>query len=178
MLNNHSLNYTLMKIGMAEHSLIQNLGRFYVYDMSRYCGGLDGWECPENGLYECNDFQKYLDKPDTHAFLIRVNGEIGGFVFVNKPKEASDIDWNMGEFFILAKFQGKGLGQNIATEIFQKFPGKWMVCVIQSNTKALSFWRKTIRDFTIEDFEEEEKITEELKTKKHFYPMKQFSFSK
>jgi len=38
-----------------DKEIIQNLGRFYVYDMSRYCGFLEGWQTPSNGLYECFD---------------------------------------------------------------------------------------------------------------------------
>ena len=30
--------------------IIQNMARFYVYDMSRHCGEERGWELPENGL--------------------------------------------------------------------------------------------------------------------------------
>ncbi len=50
-----SRNIQIIIATLADYSTIQNLGRFYVYDMSRYCGHLEGWECPENGLYECND---------------------------------------------------------------------------------------------------------------------------
>lgn len=31
---------------LADYPALQNLARFYVYDMSRYCGDLPGWECP------------------------------------------------------------------------------------------------------------------------------------
>ncbi len=37
------------------------MARFYVYDMSEYLGNEEGWEIPEDGLYECIDFKKYWE---------------------------------------------------------------------------------------------------------------------
>lgn len=55
-----------------DKEIIQNLGRFYVYDMSRYCGFLKGWETPSNGLYECIDLSRYWDEPNRYPFLIKL----------------------------------------------------------------------------------------------------------
>lgn len=63
---------------------IQNLDRFYGYDMSRYCGFLPGWETPPDGLYRCRDFSCYWEEPDRYSFLIKVGQELAGFVLVNK----------------------------------------------------------------------------------------------
>ncbi len=77
--------------------------------MSRYCGSLEGWVTPSNGLYECFDLSRYWDGPDRHPFLIHVDDELAGFVLVNKIGGKPEIDWNMGEFFIVSKFQKKGV---------------------------------------------------------------------
>lgn len=61
----------------------------------------------------------------------------------------------MAEFFILAKFQGKGIGQNIAGQIWDLVPGKWEVSVIPENRAALSFWQKTIADYTAGHYQQE-----------------------
>lgn len=74
----NNFDISLSKASGKDKDTIQNLGRFYVYEMSRYCGFLSGWEIPENGLFECIDLSSYCDKPDRHAFLIRANGELPG----------------------------------------------------------------------------------------------------
>ncbi|ARG98372.1 GNAT family N-acetyltransferase [Legionella micdadei] len=137
-----------------DYSTIQNLARFYVYDMSRYCGFLPDWECPEDGLYEAYDFKSYFIEKDRYPFLIRVNNELAGFVLVNKVGFIPDIDWNVGEFFITAKFQHRGIGQKIAQQLWQRYPGKWQVSVLPQNESGLQFWRKTINKFTKNQFNE------------------------
>ena len=50
----------------------------------------------------------------------------------------------MSEFFILAKFQGKGIAGVVVSEIFEEHSGKWSVAVMPNNTKAVRFWRRII----------------------------------
>lgn len=139
---------TLIKATLADYPIIQNMARFYVYDLSRTCGKSPGWECPEDGLFESFDFKAYFEEPDRHAFLIRINTEISGFVLINKIGTSVDIDWNMGEFFILAKFQGQSIGTQVAMQVWDKFPGNWEISVIPENQGALAFWRRVITQYT------------------------------
>ena len=133
---------------LNDYPTIQNMARFYVYDMSRYCGFLEGWEIPGDGLYECFDFKHYLTDSTNRAFLIKLNTELAGFVLLDRLAVLPQTKWNMGQFFILGKFQGKKVGQHVAEEIWRQHPGLWEVSVIPENKGALSFWRKTISHFT------------------------------
>lgn len=72
------MKITLSKATQEDRNTIQNLGRFYVYEMSRYCGFLPGWETPDNGLFECRNLSRYWNEPNRHPFLIRIDGEIAG----------------------------------------------------------------------------------------------------
>jgi predicted acetyltransferase len=153
-----TLNPTLHKTTLADYPTIQNMARFYVYDRSPYMG----WECPETGLFECIDFKHYFENTNHHAYLIRVNNELAGFVLLDKEKILEDVDWNIGEFFILAKFQSHGVGNHIAKEIFNKFPGKWSVAVMPENKSAVKFWRKIIHGVSNGKFNEVLKTAEEL----------------
>ena len=145
---------------IVDYPVIQNLARFYVYDISRYCGFISkDWAMPEDGLYECFDFKKYFQDFDKKAYLIKLeDGELVGFVLLDKQATSANIDWNMGEFFILAKFQSKGISREVAKQIWLNNPGKWEVSVIPENTPALAFWRKTITAFTSSNYTEEIKI--------------------
>lgn len=146
-----------------DKEIIQNLGRFYVYDMSRYCGFLEGWQTPLNGLYECFDFSRYWDEPDRYPFLIHVDNELAGFVLVNKIGSVPETDWNMAEFFIIAKFQGKGIGRYVAYQVFDKFPGTWETMQIPENKAARDFWKKVVKEYTNGKYEEEIKTILEPK---------------
>lgn len=159
---------------IADYPTIQNMARFYVYDMSRYCGmSYPEWRCPDDGLYECDDFKKYIEDPISEAFLIKVYDELAGFVLIDKFCAIEAVDWNMGQFFILAKFQQTGLGLTVARKIFKKFPGKWSVGAMSENTRAVAFWRKLISEVSRGNYTEQLKTSEELKTKDHPepYPM-------
>lgn len=149
-----NLECQLIPATSNDYFTLQNLARFYVYDMSRYCGFLPHWECPENGLYEAYDFESYFIESHRYPFLVRVNHELAGFVLVNKMGLTADTDWNIAEFFITAKFQHRGIGQKIAKQLWQQYPGKWQVSVLPQNERGLQFWRKAISEFTKNQFSE------------------------
>ena len=139
---NNSLVPIIVPATITDYNTVQNMARFYVYDRT----GFMRWECPENGMFECIDFKHYFVDNDKKAFLIKV------------------IDLNIGEFFILAKFQGKGVALKVIELIFKMYPGKWSVAVMPENIKALKFWRKAIILATGNKFTEIFKTEKELKT--------------
>lgn len=153
----------LLKATHEDKNTIQNLGRFYVYEMSRYCGFLPTWEVPSNGLFECIDLSSYCEKPDRHAFLVKVDDELAGFVLINKVGSTPDVDWNIGEFFIVSKFQGKGVGCYVAEQVFNQFPGIWETSQIPENTAAIKFWNTVVNRYSHGQFEKSLKIVPEPK---------------
>ncbi|MEI6790064.1 MAG: GNAT family N-acetyltransferase [Myxococcaceae bacterium] len=155
-------NVQLVQVSISDYPTIQNMARFYVYDMSRYCGrspsALD-WSCPEDGLYECFDLKPYFVEPDRHAFFIKVGSEKAGFALINKLGSSPDVDWNMGEFFVLAKFQGTGIGEQAVRLLFEQFPGVWERSAMPENTVSIAFIRKTLMRYTGGAFVEKKKIS-------------------
>ena len=152
-------NIDIIPATMADYPVIQNLARYYVYDRSRFMG----WGCSEEGVFECIDFKHYFENPREEAFLIRVNNEIAGFVLLDKIHLLEPVDWNMGEFFIIAKFQAQGIASFVAKEIFRTHPGKWSVAVMPENIKAVHFWRKIIKEASRDNYTEVFKTADELK---------------
>lgn len=168
----------LLPAKLSDAETIQNMARFYVYDRTPFMG----WACPENGLFECIDFKHYLENKNEKAYLIRVNEELAGFVLLDKmqliqPVDQTPVDWNMGEFFVLAKFQGKGVAKSIALQVFHAHPGKWSVAVMPENIKAVKFWRNIISEVTKGQYSEVFKTEEELKTKENPDPYAMIVFS-
>ena len=166
-------NIQIIPAALTDYPVIQNLARFYVYDRTAFMG----WECPEDGLFECIDFKHYFENLDEKAFLIRVDGEIAGFVLLDKVQLIEAVDWNMGEFFILAKFQGKNVASIVAEQIFNDNPGRWSVAVIPENIKAVKFWQKAFLA-VCGAYSEVFKTADELRTPDNPdpYPMIIFTF--
>lgn len=145
---------TLHAASLQDYPAIQNMGRFYVYDMTEYMGKEAGWEMPEDGLYECIDFKKYWEVEGAFQFLIRYQRELAGFVIVDKKGSEPDVDFNMAQFYILRKFKGKGVGRYVAEQCFENFRGKWEVMVMPGNEGAYRFWRACIKHYTGGNFAE------------------------
>ena len=156
-IHKQNIDYSKIKLipaTLADYPIIQNLGRFYVYDMSEYLGNTEGWEMPEDGLYECIDFKKYWEDKNSFPFLVRFENEIAGFAIIDKKGSSPEIDFNMAQFFILRKFKNKHIGRYVAHQCFKKFPGEWEVMVIPGNEGAYRFWRAIIKDYKNNDFVE------------------------
>ncbi len=154
------MNVSLVKVEKSEKGIIQNLAAFYTYDMSRYCGGLPGWETPEDGAFSCFDLSKYWEEPNRYPYFIKVDNELAGFALIHKIGTTEDIDWTVGEFFVVAKFQGKSVGRKVARKLFIQFPGKWEVMQIPENTAAIHFWEKVISEYTNGDYSKTNKVVE------------------
>lgn len=150
-----NLSISLLPATILDYALIQNIARFYVYDLSRECGNIsDDWNIPADGLYESFDFKEYFDSPFKKAYIIKANNAIAGFVLLNQDGLFPNTQWNMGEFFILAKFQRKGIGRSIAETVFRNHMGEWEVSVIPENKSAALFWRRIISALTDDLFQE------------------------
>ena len=148
------MHIQLLPAEAKDRIIVNNMAHFYAYDMSKYCGFLPGWEIPEDGFYKGRDYSIYWSEAKRYPFIIRVDEELAGFVLVNKIGTTSEVDWNMGEFFVMGKFQGKRIGASIARQVFDQFPGMWEVMCIPENRGAKVFWKKVIDKYTQGDYQE------------------------
>jgi [ribosomal protein S5]-alanine N-acetyltransferase len=153
-LSNKFNDIKLIPATIEDYPIVQNMARFYVYDMSEYLGDKEGWEMPEDGLYECIDFKKYFEINDTYSFLIRKGNELAGFVIIDKKGSDESIDFNMAQFFILRKFKGQSIGQYVAQTCFNQFKGVWEVMILPGNIGAYQFWKRCIQDYAGNNFTE------------------------
>lgn len=143
----------IIKPALSEdYPIVQNMARFYAYDMSRVCGRHSGWEFPANGLYEAHDYRSYFVEKNRYSFLVFKDKELAGFALINKIGVHPSVDWNIGEFYIVAKFQGQGLGKQVACRLFSDFKGIWNVMAMPDNRPAFLFWQNVITDFSHSNF--------------------------
>ena len=141
---NNILKPSIIAATLADYPTIQNMAQFYVYDVSRACG----FPILQNGLYESRDYKNYFEEPTKKALLIKCASEISGFILLNQIGINAKTNWKIDQFFILAKFQCKGIGRQVVNQIFDMHSGIYEVSVMPENQAALSFWRKVIGDYT------------------------------
>jgi predicted acetyltransferase len=140
---NAEMQVTLMRATQDDLPFVKNLVPYYVYDISEYTG----WDPDSSGQYGgCDDLADYWQKPAHHPYLITVAGKVAGFALVRPfPEEPTQTE--VGEFFVLRKFRGRGVGRSSAYWLFDTHPGRWLVRVLNRNTGALGFWRRVIWDY-------------------------------
>lgn len=142
--------------------IVKNLYPLYLHDLSEFSGE----RANEHGvleptsvatLFEQGEVQKiWWEKPDVlYPFIIQADGRIAGFAFVARaPHVPQATDQVIHEFFVLHAFRGKGIGDRAAWELFNRFPGRWQVEAMEKNLRAQAFWRRVVREYTRDRFEE------------------------
>jgi predicted acetyltransferase len=138
--------------GLSEKPVLQQMLELYQYDFSEF----DAADIEPSGAYGYPYLDKYWIEPGRTPFLIRVNGNLAGFVLVARYDYISGLhdDWVVSEFFIMRKYRHNGVGEYVARYIFDQFPGNWQVGQITENLPAIEFWHKVIERYTNGNFQE------------------------
>jgi predicted acetyltransferase len=145
------LQIELTKAALEEKPIVHNLSQFYLYEFSKYMASIKLEQ--HNGLYDgLPNLDEYWDNPNREPFILRVNGELAGFVLVikgtfNEPNQ-------IGEFFVMEKFGGKGVGKSVAKRIFDMLPGNWLIHEMWNNYRAQAFWRSVVNSYTDGKYQE------------------------
>jgi predicted acetyltransferase len=129
-----------------EESTITNLLELCAHDFSEF----HQLELQANGRFDYKRLSGYWSEPERYPFLIKVDGRLAGLVLVKRGSEISggQAVWDVGEFFIVRAYRRQGIGMNVAHHLWQRFPGRWEVRVMQANCTALKFWQHVITTFT------------------------------
>ncbi len=129
--------------------IIENMFKYYVYDMSEFTK----WgpnACGEFG-FPPHVLEPYWNEADHIPYFITVDGDIAGFLLLRKYPSNPNL-WDIGQFFILRKYKGRGVGKLALKTVVSMHLGDWQVRVLQENSGALCFWRSAIRSLVGEDF--------------------------
>ena len=137
---------------ISEEPILRNLMELYLYDFSEF----DGADLEPNGLFGYPYLDLYWVEENRHPFLIRKDGKLAGFVLVSRHNYlGGEPDcWVIAEFFIMRKYRKRGLGELVAHQIFNRFPGNWQVGQITENSCATIFWLKVIHRYTAGKYQE------------------------
>lgn len=114
------------------------LWQIYMKDLAEF----RNFEVQSDGRYRDDRLRTYLSYENHWAYLIRCEDEIAGFSLVRKSKPDTFV---IGEFFILSKFRRSGVGRSAVVKILAEFKGNWEIPFQIENSRAVVFWRQTIK---------------------------------
>ncbi|MGE8066274.1 GNAT family N-acetyltransferase [Pseudomonas sp. NPDC089569] len=119
-----------------ELETIENLMQFYAHDFSEWLPLKLG----DQGFFNLQPLTDYWRKPETRPFLIRVDGELAGFVTLDDDTHLPDTRYNIGYLFVSRRFRGKGVAKTTVATLLSRFPGQWQIFHLEVNRSARRFW--------------------------------------
>jgi predicted acetyltransferase len=129
----------LVPVAQSHKSVLGELLNLYLYELSDLVGANPN----EHGRFEYGYLDLYWTEANRHAFFIRRDADMAGFVMVN-AHTASSAARGIAEFFVLRRHRRAGVGRAAATLAFERFPGSWEVVTDRENVRAAAFWRQAI----------------------------------
>ena len=92
--------------------------------------------------------------PFQRTHVIVANTQPVGFVCVGLPPfkyMPGNVDAFVAEFFVVNPFRGRGIAARALQRLLPLYPGRWQLCAIHDNLRAIRFWRKTLPTLPIHD---------------------------
>jgi predicted acetyltransferase len=144
-----SSNLSISKIGPESDVMLRNLFEHYLHDMSEWLE----FDTQPDGSYFYDTSSVWERGCD--AYLAKVGDSLAGFAVVGlDTRGAHDI----AEFFVLRRFRRSGIGQRMATFLWNEHPGEWLVRVAEANAPAVRFWRISISSYSHASYQEEPRV--------------------
>jgi predicted acetyltransferase len=146
-----AINMPLIELHAAQRDeleTIENLMQFYMYDFSEWLPLKLG----EHGFFNAQPKPGYWRKPATRPFLIKVDGELAGFVTVDDETHTHGAEYNIGYLFVSRRFRGQGVAKFVVSTLLSRFPGQWQIFHLDANQPARRFWARVIADLTHGEF--------------------------
>src|SRR5689334_18273720 len=141
---NHSGGVGLVVATAADSVPLSNLLELYVHDLSEVFPHVElGPDC----RFGYPRLPLYWSEPDRRfAFFIHADGRVAGFALVTRGSPASpDADvLDVAEFFVIRQYRRAGVGRDAVVQLWNRFPGRWTVRVLETNRNALAFWSRVV----------------------------------
>jgi predicted acetyltransferase len=136
--------FLISKIGPESDALLRNLFEHYIHDMAEWLE----IDTKDDGSYSHDTSAVWNNGND--AYVTRLGDSLAGFAIIGSAAEwlASEGAHEIREFFVIRRFRRKALGQRMARFLWDRYPGQWLVRVLESNGPAVLFWRTAISSYT------------------------------
>jgi len=138
----------------ADREVLRRLYPLYLHDLSAFT---DYYDLDAEGRWVPDHLPTWLASERCTPLLLTADDRVAGLALVAHagfPYVPPGPDHTMGEFFVVARQRGRGVGRRAAVLAFDAFPGRWRVEQLRRNTAAIAFWRQVIDTYTGGSFEE------------------------
>jgi predicted acetyltransferase len=140
-----SMPIEVIPAAAEQESVLANLLELYAHDFSEF----HNLEIGEDGRFGYKSLPLYWSDSDRYPFLVKVDGNLAGLILVMRGPAVvgNHVVWDMAEFFVLRGYRRRGIGTQMAHEIWRRLLGAWEVRVMQSNVAANHFWAHAVSTF-------------------------------
>ncbi|NKC02159.1 MAG: hypothetical protein GKR90_27170 [Pseudomonadales bacterium] len=125
-----------------EKAVVQNIDQYYLYEFARFMPG--DYKLGDDGLFHDEDYAPYWEDKQKYPYIIFDDDEKAGFALVDDQGEERVLS----QFFVMYKFQGRGVARQAALDIFESHSGLWVVHSLIDNPKSEGFWPKVIGEYS------------------------------
>jgi predicted acetyltransferase len=143
----------LTEVAEASRPVLEQLAQLYMYDFTEHASG----DVRDDGRFHYMNLDEFFAKPVHYAYFVHMAGKLAGFALACRGDAFRNPDeevWWMEEFFVMRKYRRRGVGERVATQLFEKLGGTWEVGEVATNTGAQAFWRDVIGRYTGGEYEE------------------------
>ncbi len=142
----------IIEASSDEEPVLRRLMELYLYDFSDFVS----MDLNQEGLFGFGEYMDSMYRPPFRNFLALVKGKIVGFAMVCDRSYLTEDDGvhDIAQFFVLRKYRRQGIGEDLAQDMFERFPGRWEVRVMAENSAGAEFWRNVVKGYTRGRFEE------------------------
>src|SRR5438128_967521 len=116
----------LTEITESSRPVLEQLAQLYMYDFTEHAFG----DVRDDGRFPYMELDEFFAKAVHHAYLVRVAGKLAGFAMTcrgNAFRNSTEEVWWMEEFFVMRKYRRRGVGERVATQLFETHGGIWEV---------------------------------------------------
>jgi len=131
---------TLHAAQRDDREVLDRLMQLYLHDFSEWLPLKLG----ERGFFDVPPTWDYWDAADTQAFLVRVSGELAGFIAVDRNVQLSGAEYNISYFFLARRWRGQGVAQLVVSALLSRLPGQWQIFHLDANLAAGRFWARVM----------------------------------
>lgn len=134
----------LVPASAEQAALIRNLYQFYAYETS-------DWEQEDveaDGRFYVHEehLARYWQEPDWSANLLLVDGNIAGFLLVERSELPGIDALELADLFILKKYRRQGIGRALVTQVLTSSEDNWLVRFYPQDEAAQALWNSVLQD--------------------------------
>ena len=145
------MNVEVREAGEAERSRIEELLDDYLAELNHHreiCVGA-------TSVAEYRYLKDYWSDNNRFPFTLWANSGLVGFALVRRIEEEQPATFQIAEFFIKPRYRRCGIGRAAVIDIWERFPGRWELQVMNLNDSAVRFWERCIsqqaKNWTVEE---------------------------